>query len=237
MVNDAQRQQFREQGFFLLPNLFSAADIDALRGRIDRFAEAHEAQLKEAGQQGISRPKEISFTVHLADQDPEIMAFVRRPELVGLATSLIAPDISLYWDQSVYKRPEAKRDFPWHQDNGYTPIEPQEYLTCWLALDDATQENGCIWVLPGSHHGGTVEHKDSPIGKQCYFGDDPGTPVPLAKGSMVAFSSLLFHRSGPNTSAGTRKAYIMQYSSADARHGATGVPFNRTVVARAGQPI
>jgi ectoine hydroxylase-related dioxygenase (phytanoyl-CoA dioxygenase family) len=237
MVSEAQRQQFREQGFFVLPNLFSAADIDALRARIDRFDAAHEAQLRQAGQQGISRPNEISFTAHLAEQDPEIMAFTRRPELIGLATSLIAPDISLYWNQSVYKRPEAKRDFPWHQDNGYTPVEPQEYLTCWLALEDATIENGCIWVLPGTHHDGIVEHKDSPIGKQCYFGDDPGIPVPLAKGSMAAFSSLLFHRSGPNTSAGTRKAYIMQYTPADARHGATGEPFNRTVVARDGRPV
>jgi phytanoyl-CoA hydroxylase len=91
--------------------------------------------------------------------------------------------------------------------------------------------------LPGTHHQGMVKHEDTPIGKQCYFGDDPGTPVPLTKGSMAVFSSLLFHRSGPNTRANTRKSYILQYTPADARHVVTGEPFNRPLIARDGKPV
>ena len=48
----------------------------------------------------------------------------------------------MYWDQEVYKKPEKPRRVPWHQDNGYTYIEPQQYLTIWLALTDATEEMG-----------------------------------------------------------------------------------------------
>jgi len=237
IVTDEQRQQFREQGYFLLPNAFAAAEIDALTERLDRFAEAHEAQLLARGAEGISRPSEISFTSHLAEHDPQIMAFATQEAFISLATTLISPDVSLYWDQSVYKKPETHRDFPWHQDNGYTQIEPQEYLTCWVALVDANVQNGCIWVLPGSHTDGVVEHRDTPIGKQCYFGDDPGVAVELPKGGMAVFSSLLFHRSGPNLSNTIRKSYILQYSAADARNARTGELLNRPVIARNGQPV
>ena len=45
----------------------------------------------------------------------------------------------LYWDQAVYKKPDTAASFPWHQDNGYAYVEPQQYLTCWIALTDATE--------------------------------------------------------------------------------------------------
>lgn len=237
MVTDEQIKQFREEGYFILPDAFAAPEIDAVREPIDRFAAAHEEQLQQRGTSGISRPSEISFTAHLAERDALIWSFVTQPIFIELATTLIAPDIALYWDQSVYKKPETRRDFPWHQDTGYIQVEPQEYLTCWLALEDATVENGCIWILPGSHQQGLVEHQDTPIGKQCYFGDDPGTPVPLRKGGMAVFSSLMFHRSGPNTSDGERKAYIVQYSAANVRDGKTGQPLDKPVIARSGNRV
>ena len=67
----------------------------------------------------------------------------------------------------------GEKEFPWHQDDGYTPVAPSPYLTLWLALNDATEDNGCIWVLPGSHKCGLVEHKPSPIGLICHASDDP----------------------------------------------------------------
>lgn len=239
MLTDAQRRQFKEQGFFILPDLFTGEEIDAVRPHIDGFADAHEAQLRQLkdGTNNISRANEISFTAHLAEQDPALMNFVTDPRLLRIATDVLGPDVSLYWDQSVYKKPEAARDFPWHQDNGYTPVEPQQYLTCWIALVDVPVENGSIWVLPGSHQDGIVEHRDTPIGKQCYFGDDLGTPVPLRKGGAAIFSSLIFHRSGPNISSEVRKAYIVQYTPADARNGLTGEVLKRPQLTRNGEPI
>lgn len=236
LISMEQKQQFREQGYFVLPNSFSEEEMDTLTARIDSFAAAHEARLQEIGREGISRANEIAFTTHLAAQDPEIMRFVAQEKFARLTSALLNTDISLYWDQAVYKKPETRRDFPWHQDTGYTPTDPAEYITCWLALVDVTIENGCISVLPGSHRQGMIEHKDTEIGKQCYFGSDSGIPVELKKGSMVVFSSLLFHRSGPNTSHGIRKGYVIQYCVAHARHGITGKPFNTIVIAQHGEP-
>jgi ectoine hydroxylase-related dioxygenase (phytanoyl-CoA dioxygenase family) len=235
MVTEIQREQFRRDGYFILDGIFNQQEIDELEQHIDRFVEAHERELQAKGASGISRPNEISFTWNLTAQDPVIQSFATQQRFVDLTKDLLGNEVSLYWDQSVYKKPETPREFPWHQDNGYVPVKPEEYLTCWLALEDATVENGCIWVLPGSHQQGLVEHKDTPIGKQGYLGEDEGTAVPLKKGSMVVFSSLLLHRSGPNLSNTTRKAYILQYTPADARHGETGEPFNRLLVVHEGQ--
>lgn len=237
IVTAERLQQFREQGYFVLENFFPAEEIDQLREHIDTFAEAHEIALQKTGREGISRPKEISFTAHLAERDPVIWSFIVQEKFVDITSSILKSDISLYWDQSVYKKPETIRDFPWHQDTGYVPTDPAEYVTCWLALDDVPQESGCIWVLPGAHKQGMIEHQDTEIGKQCYFGDDPGIAVPLKKGSMVVFSSLLFHRSGPNLSERVRKGYVIQYSVANAKHATTGEPFNRLVIARDGLPV
>jgi ectoine hydroxylase-related dioxygenase (phytanoyl-CoA dioxygenase family) len=117
-------------------------------------------------------------------------------------------------------------------------VEPSPYLTLWLALNDATPENGCISVLPGSHKRGLVPHESSPIGLECYSNDDPdqGVRVPVKAGSMAVFSSLTFHKSGPNTSQGPRKAYVIQYSKSPLRLAATGevIP-NKIPIARGGQ--
>jgi phytanoyl-CoA hydroxylase len=239
MLTQAQRDQFESQGYIIFENFFSDAEIASIQSQIDQFDAAHQESLRRHadGDKGVSRANEISFTMHLAEQDEAIMQFCRSPKLVDLAVELLGQDISLYWDQSVYKYPEGKREFPWHQDNGYIPVEPERYLTCWIALEDATVENGCVWVQPGTHLGGTVEHRDTPIGKQCYFGDDPGIPVPLKRGGMVVFSSLLFHRSGANASKSIRKGYIVQFAPADARHQITKEPFKMPAIARNGQPV
>ncbi len=106
----------------------------------------------------------------------------------------------LYWEQAVYKEPEKPRSFPWHQDNGYTFIEPQQYLTCWVALTDATVENGCPWVIPGLHRLGTLEHWMTDYGWECLHDPAGAVAVPAHAGDIVVFSSLTPHLTGPNTS-------------------------------------
>ncbi len=118
-------------------------------------------------------------------------------------------------DQAVYKKPEKPRRFPWHQDNGYTFIEPQQYLTIWVALTDATEANGCPWVAPGVHKLGTLAHRYvDPLGYECFDHAPSEIAAPVRAGGAVVFSSLTPHLTGPNTTDATRKAYILQYSHA-----------------------
>jgi len=231
-LKDDQIKDFKKNGYLVLPDFFSHQEMNDLAESIENFVNDHEGRMKERKEKDlVSRADEILFTDHIAEQSPEVMEFVKKEKLTSLVNQFINTDLTLYWNQSVYKKPEVKKDFPWHQDNGYAPVEPEEYITCWIALEDATIENGCIWVLPGSHKQGTVPHKETPIGMQCYFGDQPGTPVPLKKGGMVVFSSLLFHRSGPNvTKDQIRKAFIVQYTPAHAKNGDTGEFLNGDII-------
>ena len=139
--------------------------------------------------------------------------FCAHPLLAGVCADLVGPDVRLYWEQSVYKQPHGAEPVLWHQDNGYTFVEPQAYLTCWIAITDATLENGCISVMPGVHRDGTLAHRETPIGFECWGDDDTAVDVPGAgRRSIVVFSSLTPARHPAATvTDDVRKAYIVQY--------------------------
>ena len=158
------------------------------------------------------------FSAHLVVKSKTLRDFTRNPVYAELCCDLIGPDVNLYWDQAVYKKPENPRRFPWHQDNGYTFVLPQQYLTCWTPLTAATTQNGCPQIVPGIHRLGTLEHTYvDPLGWEC-FEQPPAAPVPtpVEPGDIAVFSSLAPHLTGPNTTVGTRKAYIVQFAPAGA---------------------
>jgi ectoine hydroxylase-related dioxygenase (phytanoyl-CoA dioxygenase family) len=233
-ISDVQRAQFTDQGFLFLPQFLESREVLALGQVIERHVRAYQKELSDSNTQGVSRAGEISFTQHLAEQDEVVARFVRHERLVGLAISLLGPDIELYWDQAVYKLPDTAREFPWHQDNGYTPVEPEQYLTVWIALGEVTIENGGLWILPGSHTRGVRPHLDTPIGKAADVGGARGIPVEARPGDVLAFSSLLLHKSGPNLSRGERRAYIVQYAPQGVRDKVTKKPVGRGAVASGG---
>ncbi|HXX49420.1 MAG TPA: phytanoyl-CoA dioxygenase family protein, partial [Myxococcota bacterium] len=92
-------------------------------------------------------------------------------------------------------------------------VEPEAYLTCWVALTDATEANGCPRVVPGLHRGGTLAHVATELGFVC-FDDPPAQPLaaPVRAGGIVVFSSLTPHATGPNETREERRAYIVQFA-------------------------
>jgi phytanoyl-CoA hydroxylase len=213
-LSDAEAKQFDEEGYVLVEG---AIPVDEL-GNVTAALDGEEARTTEwlrqqpGGAHSIAQAEAITFTVHLAGRVPQARAFATHPVFADLCADLIGPDARLYWDQAVYKKPEPDREFPWHQDNGYTYVEPQQYLTCWTPLTEATLDNGCPWVVPGLHRLGTLAHRTTRLGFQCL--DDPpdAVAVEAAPGDVVAFSSLTPHRTGPNRTDSVRKAYILQYA-------------------------
>jgi phytanoyl-CoA hydroxylase len=241
LLNERHRRRLDDNGFTILEGVFSKAEMDAVAESIEGFRARHEAELlAKGGAEGISRAGEITFTDHLAEKNPELLAFCRHPKLVEITNALLGTDVDLYWNQSVFKMPEGEKQFPWHQDDGYTPVEPSPYLTCWVALNDATVENGCIWVRPGSHKGGLAPHEQTDLGLACHSLDDPdqGIPAPISAGSIVVFWSLTMHKSTANRSQEIRKAYIVQYSAEGLKYAQSGqlVP-DLLPIARGGQPV
>ncbi len=214
-LNAGQLAAYNEQGGFALSDVFSEAEMRDVVAAIDPLEAQSEAFLRtrKDGTYGIARAGQITFRPHLVTQSAALAAFSRHSVLLDVCADLIGPDVRLYWDQSVYKKPEADREFPWHQDNGYTYVEPQQYLTCWVALTDATIDNGCPWIVPGLHKLGTLTHRWTPVGFECLEGVEGAIPLELSAGSVAVFSSLTPHRTGPNVTAQVRKAYILQYAA------------------------
>jgi phytanoyl-CoA hydroxylase len=213
-VSPEQARRYDELGYFVMEHALGPAELQAVRAAIDPFEAEQEEALRsmEGGRFFIARADEITFTTHLVLRSALLRTFTGSGLLAGICADLIGPDVRLYWDQAVYKKPGTDSPFPWHQDNGYAFVEPQQYLTCWVALTDATEENGCPWVVPGLHRLGTLAHEYSDIGFVCLRDPDGAVPVPAAAGSIVVFSSLTPHSTGPNRTDEVRKAYIVQFA-------------------------
>ena len=210
--------QYNRDGFCLVEQAFSADTIAAVTAAIDPWEQGATEFLRQQpnGEFFIAQADSITFTVHLVSRSDVCRDFSRHPSLLGIAGDLVGPDVRMYWDQAVYKKPEPDREFPWHQDNGYAFVEPQQYLTCWIPLTDATLDNGCPWVVPGLHRAGTLTHRSGAFGLTCLDADDAeaarAVPVEAPAGSAVVFSSLTPHRTGPNLTDQVRKSYIVQYA-------------------------
>lgn len=211
----AQEKAWNEQGFLLLEDVFDAARLRAIVADIDPWEEKVEAFLRtrEDGRFFIARAGEITFTTHLVTRSALLRRLAAAPPLSDFVHDLVGPEARLYHDQAVYKKPGAGAPFPWHQDNGYKFVRPQQYVTFWIALTDATRENGCPWVAPGAHLRGTLRHTLGPLGFVCAEATPPeAVCVPVRAGSMVVFSSLTPHATGPNHTQQVRKAWIVQYA-------------------------
>ncbi len=229
-------EAFRTTGFFVVPQLFSSGECDDIVAHVEEAA--FELALGEANDGPLSyRPM-----MHLAS--PELTAVATDARWAPVVLPLLGTgDARLYWEQAVAKPPQARTELPWHQDNGYTPLVPEEYVTCWLALDDADVDNGCIWVIPGSHQLGTrPHHAGAGPFRVGYDEPDDGVAVPVGRGDVLVFSSLSMHRSGPNTTDRHRRAWIIQFCPAHARSALSGKLLDdRLLVARDGawldQPV
>jgi len=212
-VSDVQAGQYDELGWFVVEQAFDADTV----ARMCAELEGGDEQIRDfLGQLPDGR-------FHVAGLDTQVVAphhvmrspwlkdFCAGPVLSGICRDLIGPDVRLYWEQSVYKQPHSVEPVLWHQDNGYTFIDPQAYVTCWIALDDATVANGCISVMTGVHRDGTLAHRNTPIGFECWGDFDQAVDLPLRAGDVAVFSSLTPHATRVNTTDDVRRAYIVQY--------------------------
>ena len=213
-LTEAQYRHFNDEGFVKLESVFTPAEVAEVIAAIDPLEAKSEDHLRSMGGRiSISEADVITFTTHIVTKSDVLKRFSAHPKIQAICHDLIGGAVRLYWDQSVYKKTGKAQEFPWHQDNGYTFIEPQQYLTLWIPLVDVDAENGCPWIAPKLHKGGTLEHWLTPIGFKCIEQADDAVCVPGKAGDVIAFSSLAPHRTGPNLKAGSaRKAYILQYA-------------------------
>ncbi len=239
-LSPQQRSQFREQGYLIVNDLFTEDDlqpvIDEITQTIDRLAD----ELVDAG--ALSQTyADLDFAHRLAAMTREtdqvavsmwngqlhgraFFELIRHPKLLDVAESIVGPEIIA---SSVYRlRPKVpshrKSPVPWHQDSGY--FEPYcdkaLVLTVWIPLVNATEQNGCLWVIPGAHHDKVVTHRRHPSRPYLVIPDaylPAGEPVccPVPRGGALLLHNLTPHASFENNTHAVRWSMDLRYQGAD----------------------
>lgn len=217
-ITDAMIQQYDDEGYFILEGALSEEQLALLRGEASFAVDRIDRQMDEQGVDriGINARHKRYFSAMVYQERPALREFLFSETMAEVCRATLGGQAFLFWEQYVIKGTDEDTTFAWHQDSGYVHEDAEPYLTCWIALDDVTEENGSIYLLPYSRSGirSYVKHiRDTRTNdKTCYFGSDPGLPVIARAGSIVVFSSLVIHRSGANRTDRMRSVYLAQYS-------------------------
>jgi ectoine hydroxylase-related dioxygenase (phytanoyl-CoA dioxygenase family) len=222
-IGDAQLRQFAEEGYMVLESAIEPEVLALLDVELQQSIAASNARMDEQGSDvdGLNQRDRRYFIGGMHLSQPSVRRFVFSELMADVCRATLGGDVWHFWNQFVVKLGEVGTKFEWHQDSGYLakrmsrPHRP--YLTCWCPLDDVDERNGTIHVLPFSRMASrdVIDHWAEGSGTELvgYFGDDPGDPVCVSAGSIVAFSTTLLHRSGPNTTDRPRRVFLAQYSA------------------------
>lgn len=256
-LTEEQVQAFREEGVLVAEEVVTESELAPLIDAYEEWIDRRARQLQREGK--IADPAETQDFAHrfaaLYAQSAEIgrgmdvmearlpaaFAFLRNRNLLDAVECLIGPEITCSPIQHIRAKPPAAHsgtgagfyNVPWHQDSGVTWAEADDsdIVTCWLALTDATVENGCMEVIPGvfrqghlTHHsdGGTTIRPD-------LLPDVTPRPVPVRKGGIVFMHRHTPHRSTPNFTDGVRWSLDLRYQPIGTP---TGRPFHPEFIAR-----
>lgn len=252
MVTDGERRAWEEQGFLVRPGLLSSAECDALRGRISEtiarvgaaegasgWPDVPEADYfrstarriglfweKDTAPQSVPPTEREGCVARMGHglhwEDDRFRHAACHPAVADVLEGLIGPGVNVVQTMVIYKQPRVGGEMGFHQDAAYLHTEPLTLLSAWMALDDVTEENSPLLVIPGSHR--LPLQTVSEMNESGQFTDrrlsdarpDPATavPVPVPKGGVLFFHGLLYHGSAPNRSDRPRRAYACHYASA-----------------------
>mmetsp|Transcript_17065 Transcript_17065/g.28394 ORF Transcript_17065/g.28394 Transcript_17065/m.28394 type:complete len:308 (+) Transcript_17065:39-962(+) len=225
----ALSQQYREDGYLVIPNVVSKAERNVLLDEIVAVAKGSRGDVKGLVAASQQSSDEDIIRKYLAFHHPHKLSEllletgVKHPEIVKILREIVSPNVKCMQSMFFVKAP-GKPGQAWHQDEIYIPTRDRSLIGAWIALDDATIENGCLWIHPGSHKAGVLypmsPHADprfDPTGMLHSFPYDGegGVPVECPAGSVVFFNGYVVHRSLPNKTDGFRRAYVMHYMSAE----------------------
>jgi hypothetical protein len=217
--------EFRENGFTSIDRIISDEELEWLRGVYDRLF-AERVQAVPGGYFDLSRPYDSPGQ----DLQPQIIApEARFAELRKtshwrngrvLASQLLGVEAAALrgWGHMILKPPRVGEALPWHQDEAYwDPGFDYAALGCWMPLDPATHESGCMSFIPGSHRGEVRVHRhvgDDPT-VHALFTDDvdssKAVAVPIGAGGAIFHHCRILHSSRPNRSEHVRRAYANEW--------------------------
>jgi phytanoyl-CoA hydroxylase len=221
-------RNYHRDGYVVLADALSAGEVRALREEAVRICRGELGAVEGAQPAAAVEPDELVVRRYLCIHFPHKLSALMRgalahPAVVDALTSVIGPDVKAM-QSMLFIKSEGRPGQAWHQDELFIPTRDRSLTAAWIALDDATVENGCLWVLPGSHRPGVLypdrDHHDPRFDCEVEafdfpYRDQDAVPVEVEAGSVVLFNGYLLHRSLPNTGRhGLRRALVNHYMSA-----------------------
>ena len=223
---------FEANGYLVLENAFNPAEVEELKQETTLICRGNRGELPE---HPMAEPAEPDASVlnrflciHFPHKCSDVMrrAIHNQPTVRTLST-VIGPNVKCM-QSMLFIKSSGKPGQAWHQDEDYIPTRDRSLAGAWIALDRATIENGCLWVLPGSHKPGILWeqrwHGDRRFdcAEESFdfpYRDEEAIPVEVEAGSVVLFNGYLLHRSLPNRAPeGTyRRSLVNHYMSCESR--------------------
>ena len=234
-LSASQVKQFEQDGILIVKNLLTVQEVALIKQRISWVGEGNspipserlqvEPRVKSGELQTVNYIASLRKMSHLAFIDEVFATHARNHKILDCIQALLGPDIKLIQDQLFMKPPAVGSRQPYHQDQpcGFH-IEPPHMVTCWAALDEATVENGCLWMLPGTHRFGVLDReKWQEYEQRTLEGNLPQErAIELKIGDCSFHHGHILHSSRPNLTEKQRWGYATHYVSARCRF--TGPP-------------
>lgn len=228
-----QRTFYEENGYIVIPGIVKDDLLQECRQRFIDICEGKVSRGLMTLMKDVSLAKTNAKGEYLYNKVQDIVwddvmsKYILLPELLDYVECFTGPSITAVHTMLINKPPDSGKmtsTHPLHQDLHYFPFRPADRIVAaWTAMEDVTVDNGCLFVLPGTHKGSLQKH-DYPNWEggvnKAYHGvlghdDFPKVMLPMKKGDTVFFHPLLVHGSGPNTTKGFRKAISCHYASSD----------------------
>ncbi|PAX07737.1 phytanoyl-CoA dioxygenase family protein [Sphingomonas lenta] len=223
----ALRAAYDRDGFVAVEGLLSPDEVAGLKAEAAAIARGLRGPLIGAEPRDGASDDEVMADI-LAIHFPHktsvvVLDAVKHPRIVEVVTALIGPDVKSMQTMLFMKR-AGKPGQAWHQDEHFIATRDGSLIGAWIALDDATVENGCLWMHPGSHrdrvlypmrphHDPRFDHSDEMYGFP--YAREGGVPVELKAGGVAFFDGYVLHRSLDNRAGGGfRRALVTHYMNA-----------------------
>ncbi|RKU13616.1 phytanoyl-CoA dioxygenase [Candidatus Poribacteria bacterium] len=238
-----EHTQFMEEGYVRLGHLLSNKELAVLQQRIDdimlgvipyenmRFQlDSTTGVYREAPPESIGHKGATLQYRKIMDleQDPLFLSYMQHPLLRDITRRYIGEDVSIYRAMFMNKPANQGTVLPWHQDVGVGwGLDSNPIITVWMALDDATVENGCMQIVPGIHKHGVINerHFATEADEEKYQLEENAIDLEVEEGEVVLLNNLLLHRSGVNPTGERRRAFSAAYMDAATKHVSTGETF------------
>lgn len=228
-ITDEQVAFYRENGYLVVEGAMSMAEVEELRRETVSICRGERGELRrgythtpdETDDEVISKYLCIHFPHKVSDI---MLNYLAHPVIVDVLTKVIGPNVKCM-QSMLFIKSAGKPGQAWHQDEDYIPTRDRSLTGAWMALDDATVENGTLWLLPGSHKPGVLwpqanqndERFDCTDESYGFpYKEEDAIPVNVKAGAIVFFNGYLLHRSLPNyAKTGYRRVLVNHYMSAE----------------------